>query len=495
VIENLEHTISSLEPYAIATLAIIAATIAVQLLMRFVVGRVVFFIAKRRYLPVHLQQMMDGWSDSRAEQSLNAVAEFVETRLGNRLGSGYRIVDDAQVVLQLASQHHAKKKQDGRDTFSFSLLKLIQCSLLAFSDLEREFGRRRGFTVLRRLRLDQLLKMTRMARSYDRLLHHRFLNWLRQMRLIWRIPTLLLVPVLGPPLFLLYVVRSLVFTTLFEGPARYFYGVFLLRFGYYALYLYNRKNRVIANRLAAISTVELSSEAAEFEERINPKNWTRRSVRFPAAVTCYERLLREFKLPADPISRTGGSHTMRRVWVVLGKVIRKQGLRDQPTNDTHQLVSVLREIGQVYFPGDRGPWLRLRLGEVLDVGYMATVLALHKASSVPGGRRLLDSVSLSVALTISRFSAEAKFGRAGLSAAKIVSKSHGAARKVGKIWNAVAARTFPAALAVSLAGEVALQQISDHYRGYVYHRAGRLVLYGFEQNALGQMTRGARPFF
>jgi hypothetical protein len=325
--------------------------------------------------------------------------------------------------------------------------------------------------------------------------HNRILRSIFGIRILGPLFRVLLIPLLGLPSLIWYTLRSVVAGIFYEGYLRFLYGFVLLKIGYYAPYLYGRRNTVISRRIKQISRERLAIINMRVEERLTLSLRQERSSRFEEATALYQKFLEDLGLAEDRELKPRGSKKAQSrrdnffEWGerYLAKVREAYQSQSPVAHDTlvdlEQVCRLFQEIGRIYHAGANRPFLKLRIHEALEMGYIGSVMILHRMFSTPGVRSLLDHVSVEFVLQVKRF-AEADLTRYGSEYLNTSYKSLRLVQKARKIFRVIRGTIFPAALVTTLGSPILFQHLKILFREFVYHRAGRLILYTWEANAL-----------
>jgi hypothetical protein len=232
-------------PLLHALLVVVLPILIIPLLMRFIIGKIVIFKAGQKFLPLYLKKQHRGWQTAQDRQTMSTLNAFALQRLKGGLVFKADLKEDVKTILLCIQAINHPESAPADVSFSFSVRKLLDCALLFFSDLYKEFAGKAWFKLIRRVRLGWFSRIWNVRKYYELLFAHPLLEKLRRARIPGKIIRLVLIPLIGLPSLIWYVVRSIVFSVFFEGFYRFFYALVLLKIGYYALYLYGRENRSI----------------------------------------------------------------------------------------------------------------------------------------------------------------------------------------------------------------------------------------------------------
>ncbi len=471
---------------------LVPAVIVLPLLLRFVVSRIVLFIVRRTYLPRYLRSLHEGWQTEKDREALEGVSAFAGVKMRYHFAFRYNLRDDLKAVLLIVSNvYRDPDRRSETLSYSFSVRRLLECLLLAFTDLYREYSNQAWFRIIQNVRVVWFRRFNYLVWISNLIASNRLFEKLRSTRIGGSILRFVLIPVLGIPSYLWYGLRSVGVTVLFEGFYRFFYGTLLLKAGYYAMYLYGRENAGISRRIAKVPGRRLDELARGIEELITPSRWKKKSSRYDEAAAAYNDLLVSFGLGEDDEtfeSRHERKHPVKRFFTSLFTTIRQAYAAEMPFIETHQddlsmLQTLYRTIGGIYGPGVREPLLTFRIRELLEMGYMGSVLLLQKLISTPGLNRLLESITIEFILKVKAV-AELDFVRLTARGVKGPYKTFRLYRKAGKLAAALRGAASPFMLLWHLGGPVATRQLLNMVRRFVYVRVGRVLLYGWETSVL-----------
>jgi len=465
-------------------------------LVRFTATRIVLRVARRSMLPREIKGLQAGWQREADVRALEAVETFARERLGGFLVPSYDLLSDGRELLCRIQAIYLPKSTD-KLSFTFSAKTAAECALLIFSDLYREFGRHWWFRGLKKVRLIWFRRVFEAGRKYYAVLEVPVLKQLNRTRLMGGLVRLILVPVIGFPFMVWYLIRSSVVTTLYEGSFRYLYAVGLMRIGYYGIHLYGKGNPAIEARIANISRGRILELESAFERKLSPRRWKPKSGVYPEAVLCYRKLLAYYGVADDP--KVNGldrdSAGPGGLWRGTGRLLSRfsrsamrsfeKQLRPQKPEPDHQrqLVTLIREIPAVYHPGTQNPLLHFRVGDLLDSGYMAAVLALGKIYRVPASHSLLDRISVDFLIKAKAFGDDDGV-RNALAGIGKSARYLGLFLRSRRLLKTARGLISPFNLAVSIGGPLLLQQLQDLAGEFAYHRIGRILLYLCESGEL-----------
>ncbi len=459
------------------------------LLLRMIVSPIILFIAKKAYLPEEIAIIQEGWSTHEDEAAAEKVAEFATNRLKAFGPAKYNVKEDTEAILLLIQNTYQKKKK-AKATFSFSAIKLIKCSLLMFSDLYQEYADSWWFKFIGRFRLSWYSRLRFFQKVYEMVFSPSFMRVLKESRLLGKVLRIVLIPILGIPGLLVSFIQSITIGILSEGIFRYLYALILLKIGYYAIYLYGRKNTAIAKRIKSIPKKNISEIALLIEETIKPGNITELSSFHPAAVKAYEDFLRESEMDPDPLFVTEEKNWVQHTghfFKRLGKSYIKAYTKYNPLykpkgSEIDKMKNLSLRIAQIYSPKKEHPLWSLRLREVLAFCYYSSVLIVHKVFITPGAGLLLDQMPLDIAVKAGEIASQENVKETvkgiseGLKWYRLFSRGK-------KMFNIFRGITAPYSLIWTFGSPGIIQQAQNLFKEYIYHRSGRLWLYTWECNA------------
>ena len=464
--------------------------VLIPLVMRFVAVRLLLRLARQRLLPRRLKEMEAGWA-AEDRELLEAAEGIVRKRLSTLLPPRYDIAADTREIL-LAIQ---RKRGDEAEelSFSFSIRSAAEVGLLAFADLYGDLHRRSFFRLLQRTRLKWLLRAQKLAEMYAEIVNLPLVRQLNSGRALGLLVRLTLIPLIGLPFLLVYLLRSITIGIAVDGSFRYLYALGLLRITYYGIYLYGGTNSRIASRISRLRKAEIIAAGRVLEEELQPSAWGAKSLHYAEGAARLTALLRELGIDEDHRVQRDFPGSARRS-LLHRRLFRR--LRDSALlaarRGLHQkadgrsiaqgLRLLVEGISGVYVPQGRRFHTQLRLGELIAAGYFASLLLLARLYAAPGVRSALGKVSLEFAISLNALSEDELF-RTLVSGAREGVRLAGFAARVRRATKVLRGRYHPAGLALSFAGPFALAHLENSLKTGLYHRAGRLILYIWEQNA------------
>jgi len=459
--------------------------------MRFIVSYIVLFRAKKKYLPAYTKNLYQGWKSKEDKKAIKEIIGFVLQRLKNVFIFKARFKEDIKACLLIIKNNYNPQTDADELSYSFSIKKVLNLSLLAFSDFYKEYAQYSWFKILRNIPIGWFYRVINLRRYYNLLFSFPFLDKLKQARILGKILRIMLIPILGLPTFLYYIIKSVVISIFYEGFFRWFYALLLLKLSYYFLYLYGRDNTQISKRVKAIPKSRLGNMNKQVNTLITPKNWEKKSNLFWQAYAVYNNLLQEFGLATDNSNGATKSSLYEKGKIIIeriGSIVKRAYAKQSPfakqiSGYRQELLRLYYVIGMVYAPKAKEPIFALRIGEVLEIGYMASVILLHKVMATPGIAALLDKISGNFAIKIKVIAGQDIIKSTGKKV-KDIYKYYRLYRMGSRAFKVIRGIAAPYTLLWSAGSPLLWQQLEDLIKGYIFHRAGRLLLYGGEMHIL-----------
>jgi hypothetical protein len=477
-------------PFIYTALVIVLPIIVIPLLMRFVIGKIIIFNARKKYLPHYLNNQRRGWEidiDERAIGELNAIAL---QRLKGAFIFKPDIQTDLKAILLYIQNIYNPDTDAEKLSFSFSIKKLLDCAVLFFCDFYKEYADKKWFKLIQNIRIIWLYRIWNVRKYYEIVFSHPVVDKLRRMRLLGKILRILLIPLLGLPSLIWYIVRSIVISVLFEGFYRFLYALVLMKVSYYALYLYGRENREISKRIKSIPKQKLTEFNKQIQAWLSPSAWPEKSSRYDRAVAVYLTSLENMGVAPDPEvlgKDPGFLETAKKIFVRVKSAFSRSYAKTIPfikrQEQENNIIMHLLSISAVYIPHADKPYKYLRIKELMATGYMASIMIIHKILSTPGINILLNKLSINYALKLSVMARE----RIVVDSAKSVGELYKYYRlyRIGsRAWKVLRGLSGPGGLVLSLGSSVLFQQARDLLKEYVVHRISRLTLFTWETHIL-----------
>ncbi len=472
----------------------------VPVIMRFILTRLIILHARRRLLPREMRKMEAGWEAGAAEVFAAAEAT-IQCRLKSLLPPVYDIGGDIQAILLSAQQ----KQEDNGETpdelrFSFSIRDAAEVGLLAFTDIYRQTAEHPLLRRVLKLRLRTLVWLRNFSRSYNRIISRGPLSGLIRSRIAGLMVRIILSPLIGLPILIFYLLRSMAAGLMSDGLFRYLYALILLKVTYYGIYLYGGKNPVIAARLKALSRNDIIEAGKKLEELLKPTGWQKLSPLGEEAALRINAFYRDAGFKSDilleqivsPVSEGSKKRGEKRRFLLrefshlkgsaLLAVRRELGSKGNEYGIMDGLSRLFTLLGEVYLPGESTPMDKLRTEDLLTAGYYSSILVLSKIYSAPGIRSTLGRFSVDFAVRISSLSEE-ELVKQLFSGARSGMRMAGFASKIHRLSRLLRGKYHPAGFAVSFAPPLALAHLERSIKSGIYHSAGRMMLYIWEKNS------------
>jgi hypothetical protein len=487
----LEILTNTVLPALYISLPFVLPVILIPLLMRFFIGRIMLSIVKRKYLPKSLKEIYKGWEKKEDKLAIDTVSHIALDRLKYHFIFNYNIKEDIEDILFNIQNIYNEDKGLDNLVFSFSIRKLIECFLLGFCDIYREYSDQLWFKIIKRIKLVWFWRLISLNRHYKQIFRFPFLEKLRTTRVLGKLIRLILIPIFGVPVLLWYVIRSVFITIFLEGFMRFLYGLLLMKIGYYSIYLYGRENNVINKRIRQIPRDKLSKLSKTIEDRIVPDEWNRKSRFYDAAVEVYLAFLDKHNITRDEkisLKKQKFTEKTKKMFTNFFEVTKKAYTKQNPFKnmkfeDKDRIIEMYKLIGNQYYRRAKEPILMFRIGEILEMGYMGSIILLNVVFSTPGAGALLDKISLDFALKMKDLS-KREIVKDSVSGIGKSVKYFSLFNKARKIFNITRGIVAPYSLAFTFGSPIIIQQLQEMLKGFVYHRAARILLFGWEKNKL-----------
>ncbi|MBN2656503.1 MAG: hypothetical protein JXR86_05530 [Spirochaetales bacterium] len=463
------------------------ALILLPLIVRFVIGKIVF----RRIRSRELQKLRSGFSLSDSESdAFVAFESFLRDKIRTPFVSTNVIGDDFRAILLMARKAFV---DDGEKTikYSFSVSDLIKCFFLLMNDLEELWRGNRGIERLSGTRISTFLRINRISGYYGTIYRKiPFLKFLRKGRVTGKVIRLLFIPLIGLPSLFISIGASFLSLFLTEIIWRHYYSLLLIRSFSYIMILYGGRNSLIEKKLDQFSKERIRSEASKIEDLLDPAKGIYRSDVFEKSYLIYQRYLEEYGVsPEKDLDFNGIEYRFNRKRDFIRRIFQvpvrtANQYNPMASNGVSHKEQLLRMIGAIAEPysGRKNFYSDLRVVDLFDSLYMISLLAY---SRILFGSFLLNSVSLDFLINAKNLSDELagewlsrRFPRFRESY-----RTFKLFRKSRILYKAVR-RGNPVGLIFSLSGPLAVESARTVIRDYIYRRAGRLTLYCYDSNRL-----------
>lgn len=468
-------------------LPVLFALIVLPLILRFLIGHIVFGQVQKRHMRPLLDDLIENDKD---REALKAFRDFLRGKINTPFISNLQVKEDLKTIL-LAVQNAYCEEEGDEPRFSFSVSDLIKCFFLLMNDLNDMWKGSRRVERISRSRISTFLRINRLSGYYN-IIYEKlpFLKLLRKGRITGKMVRILLIPLIGLPSILISIIASLISLFLTEIIWRHYYSVFLIRCFSYILILYGDRESVIGSRLKKFSNDQIREEARKIEELINPENGLYRSTFFEEAYVLYQKTLDEYGVsPEKDLDFNGVAYKFngkrklikRLLHIPLRVVDQYNPLSRKEGDDRGQLANLIRTIASPYNNGERF-YSSLRVIDLFDSLYMISLLGY---SRIIYGSFLLDSISVDFALTAKNISDEivGEMLKSHFPGIRKAFRSYKLYRKSRFLYRAVRSGNA-AGLILSVSGPIAFESVRTVIRDYIYRRAGRMTLYCYECNQL-----------
>ena len=142
IIQLLQH------PVIRTILSVVLPILVLPFLMRLIIGRIILFRVRRKYLPKYLKNLYAGWESEEDKKAIKEVSRLALQRLKYHFIFKPEFTIDAKALLISIKSIYEQDKKDDEFVFTFSILSLIECALLAFSDIYKEYSNKPWFRII-----------------------------------------------------------------------------------------------------------------------------------------------------------------------------------------------------------------------------------------------------------------------------------------------------------------------------------------------------------
>ncbi|MBN1411764.1 MAG: hypothetical protein JW969_13030 [Spirochaetales bacterium] len=486
-------------PFIAIPLMIIIPVILLPLLMRFVVGKIVLSIVKARYLSGYEKELFAGWASDDDRAAMEAARQFALQRLKTHFLLRLDFKTDIRILFLVIKNSYNPDSDPEKEEYHFSLRRLVECFFLAFCDLYKEYASKAWFKAIAGLKLIWFFRIVNISKYYKALFSLPFLTRLQSTRLLGRIMRLVLIPIFGIPVLIYDVVKSILISLVYEGYMRFLYGLLLMKIAYYGLYLYGRENSDISKRIKSIPRSTLNDIHKKVEKMLDPSQYTGFSKKFAESAVTYSDCLREYGFEQDSLFLEDRLTMVEKARNVLNRVRnsfikaykkqnpfrRRRNYKEKGLKD--HFYDLYYRIGTCYVPGVKEPGLHLRISGLIESGYMTSVLLLNKLLTTPLINTLLDKISGDLVLKVKSF-ADMDFIKLSGRQAKGAYPYIRLLSVGNRIWRVARGVVSPFSLLLTAGGPVIFQQLQDIVMEYLFHRAGRMLIYTWEKDRTREKT-------
>ncbi|MBN2510907.1 MAG: hypothetical protein JXB03_11550 [Spirochaetales bacterium] len=476
---------------------LILPALLVPFLVKGILIRIVFYVLKRNNMPFIHSLVYEGWNDQHIDALMDQIIKFAYRRTNRMFNLAYTLINDGKQVLYMVQQSLSKNpgaKDPHILRLDFTPERLIQCILLFLNDMYREYGNKWWFKRILTLRLHWFSRADFVKRAVKQVFSAPLLKTAMQSRLIGPIVRFLVIPLIGPPVLAFYLVRSFVISLAWEGWVRYLYSILLIRFAYYLVFLYVRRNSLIEHRLSMFSDSKISRQSRHFSDLLNPSLWKEKSARYPQAVTEYLKFLCDNEYPVDrkvlgldekaEASFKGfGAAVQRglsRIFSSTKTAFKKQLDMHIEPDHLKQLSGLFHTLGNAYYPG-RKPLYWLSLHDVIIAAYTGSLYFLSRIYKAPVSSPLLKTCTIDVLIKMKDV-AQTDLIQYALKTARFSGKLGSTLYRARKGFTLVKSGSGAAGLILSFTTPLLYQHLEDSLRTYMIHRFGRILLLLFEES-------------
>lgn len=463
--------------------------------MRFLVSTVSIIVCRRLYLPRHVKAIGDKWENAMDRQALKAIRERTLKRIKTPFMMNYPIVEDVKaIIIDLQNIYHRQGEKQEEMKFSFSIGRLIETSLLFFKDIYYEYSGSWWFKFVQNTRLlwfNRVLRFrTYYAKIQEKIPFYETLQKYRILSLLFRVITF---PILGLPSLVWYLIRSVLLGSFTEGMLRFVYTFALLRIGYYGMYLFGEKKSELDSLITSLGQEDIQKFAEIVEKRIKPKDESSNRTRYAEAVEVYMAELKKYLIDEDKLFLHAKRTKLEETKLFLDKVARSaqnalsklNPLEEKQIGDMGKLLDIVGGISKVYRPKGDNPYMYLRVGEVVEAGFMASVLILNIVYQTPGAKQVIDAVPVQFVMMAKDITKGDIVKDAG-DKLKLSYKVYQIFRIAGKVFNVFRKIAAPYTLIWTIGSPILFQHLQGEIKRAIFHRIGRLTLYTWEANDTGK---------
>jgi hypothetical protein len=461
--------------------------LVLPLFLRFVIGRIILVLVKKKYINAGVRESLSGKYD---RDALEKVEQILYKKLSSPFLQAYDFKNEIVSIILTVQNCYVDVKQDKLE-FTFSVSDLIKCYFLLMSDINQILNDSFWLKSLRRSKISTLKRISRISGYYN-LLYNRipFLKVLRKGRITGKIVRILLIPILGLPSIFISIFLSIISIFLTEILWKYYYSVALIKCAYYSILLYGDKDSLIKHKIIQFPNEKIKKLALKVEDLINPENIQYRSDSFEDAYVEFQKSLELFGIsPEKNISFEGVHYRFNKKRNMVKRVMNipinaaKQynPFYKKTFSEKDQLLQLIHSISRVYTPKEEF-YEEFRVLHVFEISYMISVLAYYKLLF---SSKLLDNLTVDFLLKAKNFNDEIfnEILSNKLPVYKQIYKSFRLVRKSRLLYKAVRAAN-PVSFLVSFSGPLAFESVKSQMKDYIYQRVGRFTLYSFESDKL-----------
>ena len=459
------------------------------LILRFLIGRIVLFVVKRRYVSKKKEKSL---VDDRDKKALRSVLNTLLKKLSYPFIQTYDFKSEIISLILIVQNCYSGKESDELK-FSFSISELIKCYFLLMKDLNDILNNTFCLNRIKRSRISTLKKINRISGYYNYLFNKiPFLNILRKGRITGKIIRILLIPVLGLPSIVLSGIASIISLFFTEIIWKYYYSILMIKCCYYSMILYGGKKSLLKEQLDSVSSSEIKELAHQVEELINPHNPNFRSSLFEKSFFRYQTELEKYGISSEKDINFDGVYyrfnSKRRAFkkileVPVNAMKQYNPFYTKGFSDREQILSLIKSIAGVYTEKDDF-FDDLRITEIFEILYMASLVSYNKLLM---GSVILDNLTVDFVLKAKDLNDELfnEVLQNSVPGYKKFYRSFVLLRKSRILYKA-ARSANPVGLILSLSGPIAFEGMKSQFRDYLFQKTGRFTIYCFESNALNR---------
>ena len=469
------------------TLPFLFALLALPLILRFVIGRIILVVVKKRYVN---QISEDIAPIGIEEEALKSTLSILLKKLNYPFIQKYDLKNELISII-LAVQNSYKGTMDEELKFTFSISDLIKCYFLLMTDLNKIINNAFWFDKVKKSKIATLKKINKISGYYNYLYEKiPFLKILRKGRITGKIIRILLIPILGLPSIVLSIFVSIVSLFFTEIIWKYYYSVLLIKCCYYAIILYGHKSSLLKEKIEEFPLDKIKKMSLAVEELISPHNSMFRSDLFETSFVEYQRVLEKFGIsPEKDIDFDGIKYRFNKKRKIFKKVFKipfnvvKNYNPFFEKNESHkeQILYLIKSIAAIYSDKEN-VFDDLRVMDLFEILYMISVLSYNKLLM---GSVLFDNLSVDFALKAKDISDEIfnEVLENTIPRYKQIYRSYKLIRKSRVLYKAIRS-TNPVGFILSFTGPIAFEGIKEQLVDYIYQRTGRFTIYCYESNIL-----------
>lgn len=463
--------------------------IILPLFFRFVIGRIIILLVRRRYIKPFSQNLPAAESD---ELALKSVLNLLLKRFNSPFPGNYEIRNELPAVILCVQKNYTPGDSE-KLKFTFSVSELIKCYFLFMNDLNDIVSSNFWFNRIGQSRIYTLRRINRISGYYNALYNKiPFLKTLRKRRITGKIIRILLIPLLGPPSAIISILISIAALFFTEIVWKYYYAVFLMKCGMYSVILYGRKDSYLKSRLDEISPEEIKASAHRVEALIDLQNNQLRSSFFEKSFIIYQKSLEEFGIGAEKDLDFNGItyrfNKKRRIFkkildIPVSTVRKYNPFQEKRDSEIDQLINMVTRIAAVYTEKE-SIFDDLRIIDVFEILYMISVVSYNKL--LPGSL-ILNNITVDLLLKAKDINDEiiGEILKNRIPLYRQIYRTFRMFRKGRVLYKAIRTSN-PVGLFFSLSGPIVMEGLRSQVKDYIFQRAGRFTIYCYESNKLNK---------